>query len=685
MKRFFKNLSLHKKISLLNIVIISILLLALTFIIFFNQRATIISDNEQRMQGYLEDLENLFDLQVFEKQVQVNLALNSAREIVANYGELVQLDSVPVSFTATDQIVGSTQEVTLPSWQVGEVPIHNDFQVVDKIQQVTQQTATIFQRIDKGLLRVSTNVLRLDGERAVGTYIPNSSPVVNTVLNGETFRGRAFVVDGWYLTAYEPISINGKVEGALYVGVKEKNLNYLESKFLEKSYFETGYAYAFSGSGEIYIHPTHKDESIAGTQLFNQFAQNEEGIISGAIFQNENRRIEHYYRYLDTIDTYVAIAVPRSELVQDRLRAQLLIMLAGALITIIVVSVSINKVAKHIIITPLREIQSVLNKLATRQKTSALSTTSDDEIGKINTSLKEVISGLEVASGFAEHVGQGIYDSDFEPLSDEDILGHSLLNMRNNLVKAAEEDEKRNWANEGYAKFLDILRKEQENLKKVSESIISGMVKYIGANQGGIYIKSEIDEENKVTLERMATYAWERFKFIDDKLVIDNDQANNLASQVFLEKKTTLLKKIPNDYVKITSGLGSANPSSLILVPLIFNEEVYGVMEIASFKDFEDHQVQFIERVAESLASSISSMRISEKTNRLLIEAQQQSEELRSQEEEMRQNFEELSATQEAQERFKKEMEQREEELLEEIRRLEEQSKPSTQDKSPTG
>lgn len=683
MKSSFKDLSLHTKISLLNIVIISILLLALTFIIFFYQRATIISDNEHRIEGYLEDLENLFDLQVFEKQVQVNLAMNSAREIMTNYGELRQLDSVSSSFTAADQISGKMIELSLPSWLVGETPVHNDFEVVDKIQEVTKQTATIFQRIDEGLLRISTNVLRLDGERAVGTYIPNSSPVVDTVLRGETFRGRAFVVDGWYLTAYEPIHINGNVEGALYVGVKEKNLKYLESKFLEKSYFETGYAYAFSGSGEMYIHATHKGKSIADTEYFEQFTQAKEGIVNGAIFQDKNKNIEHYYKYLDAIDTYVAIAILGSELVQDRVRAQLLIMLAGALISIIIVSISINKVAKHIIITPLREIQSVLNKLATRQKASVLITTSDDEIGKINTSLKEVISGLEVASGFAEHVGQGVYDSDFNPLSDEDTLGYSLLNMRNNLAKAADEDEKRNWANEGYAKFLDILRQEQENLKQVTQSIISGMVEYLNANQGCIYIKKEIDQENEIILELIATYAWNRPKFIEDELVIEGNQALDLTSQVFLERKTTLLSEVPNDYVRITSGLGSSNPSSLILVPLIFNDEVYGVMEIASFKNFEGYQVQFIERVAESLASSISSMRISEKTNRLLMEAQQQSEEMRSQEEEMRQNFEELSATQEAQERYKKEMEQREAELLEEIQKLKEKGNSGPQDKPP--
>ncbi|TRX62563.1 GAF domain-containing protein [Fulvivirga sp. M361] len=670
MKRFFENLSIHRKLSLLNIVIITVLLLALTFVIFFYQRATILSDNEQRMQNYLQDLENLFELQVFEKQVQVNLSLNMAKEIVSNYGKLIQVDSISVPFSATDQTSGNTEEIILSGWLLGETPLHNDFQLVDKIQQVTQQTSTIFQRIDKGFLRISTNVLKLDGERAVGTYIPNSSPVVKTVLKGETFRGRAFVVDSWYLTAYDPIIINGKVAGALYVGVTEKNIDYLESEFLEKRYFETGFAYAFSGNGEIYIHPSHKDKSIADTDFFKQIDEKEEGTFNGSVFQDGGENIEHYYKYLAAIDTYVAIAVPREELVDDQIQTQLLITLIGALITILIVSISINKVAKHIIITPLVTLQTVLNKLAHREKTEALSTTSDDEIGKINTSLKEVITGLDKASGFAKEVGKGIYDSDFEPLSNEDILGHSLLDMRNNLAQASEEDKKRNWANEGYAKFLDILRKEHEDLSQMSQSVITAMIDYIDANQGAVYVKEEIEEGNKTVLKLVAAYAWDRAKFLDDEFIIDENYATNLTGQTFLEKKTTLLHEVPNDYIKIASGLGAANPSNLILVPLIFNDEIFGVMEIASFGKFEEYKIEFIERVAESLASSISSMGISEKTNRLLIDAQQQSEELRAQEEEMRQNFEELSATQEAQERYKKEMEQREAELLKEIQEL---------------
>ena len=122
-----------------------------------------------------------------------------------------------VQFLAEDQFSKKVTRVQVPVWTIGGQPITRDFTIVDEVQKLVGGTCTIFQRMSGDrLLRISTNVPRADGTRAVGTYLPASSEVTKTILRRETYRGRAFVVNAWYITAYEPIfDSHRRVIGAL--------------------------------------------------------------------------------------------------------------------------------------------------------------------------------------------------------------------------------------------------------------------------------------------------------------------------------------------------------------------------------------------------------------------------------------------------------------------------------------
>src|SRR5260221_638206 len=148
-------------------------------------------------------------------------------------------------------------------------------------------------------------------------------------------------------------------------------------------------------------------------------------------------------------------------------------------------------------------------------------------------------------------------------------------------------------------------------------------------------------------MSMVSCYAWDKKKFITQKIHL----GEGLAGQAWQEVDTIYLTDIPQNYIRITSGLGDANPNAILIVPLKVNDQIFGAVEIATFGAFKDFEMEFVKRIAESIASTISSVKINARTQRLLSESQQMTEEMRAQEEEMRQNMEELQATQEEMQR----------------------------------
>jgi PAS domain S-box-containing protein len=322
------------------------------------------------------------------------------------------------------------------------------------------------------------------------------------------------------------------------------------------------------------------------------------------------------------------------------------VFLAIAVISALYLVLSITK--------PVNYLKNIVEKLGRGELVEDKQTKfNNDEIGDMAVAMDNLVNGLKATTSFAENIGKGSYQSDFRPLSEHDVLGNALINMRDNLSKVAEDDKKRNWATGGQAKFGEILRTNNNDLIKLSDEIISNLVKYMKANQGALYIIDEQGEGEEATMAMKACYAWDKKKFLNHKIY----KGEGLAGQAWQEGDIVYLTDVPQNYVKITSGLGDANPTSVLIVPLKVNDQIFGVVEIASFSTFQDFEIEFVQKIAESIASTISSVKINAKTQHLLEESQEMTEQMRAQEEEMRQNMEELQATQEEMQRSQSETE----------------------------
>ncbi len=306
-------------------------------------------------------------------------------------------------------------------------------------------------------------------------------------------------------------------------------------------------------------------------------------------------------------------------------------------------------IKKHILL-PINTILSSTKELSEGSIPELVEHKQGDELGQISDCINNITKNKIELSEFVKNIGDGKTEANYELLSKKDILGTSLISMRDKIKTISEEDAKRSWANEGVAIFSDILM-EEYSLEVLSEKLLNGLVKYVKANQGALFIRKENNAKETV-FEMYSCYAWDRKKYIDKQIRLNE----GLIGQAAIEKETIFLTDVPNNYISISSGMGHANPTSVLIVPLKVNDVVHGVIEIASFKVFEKYEIEFIEKLGENIASTISNTKSNENTKRLLEDTKAMNENLQAQEEELRQNAEELNATQESLERAKEEM-----------------------------
>lgn len=270
-----------------------------------------------------------------------------------------------------------------------------------------------------------------------------------------------------------------------------------------------------------------------------------------------------------------------------------------------------------------------------------------NEIGDIASGVNEVTEYLKDASQFIQEIGKGNLTIDYKDLDPRYVQGKNkladaLIEMQKKLRDMNEEERRRQWANDGLARFVEILRNGGDDIGQLGDKIIAALVGYTRSNQGGLYLLNDDDPNNKF-LELISLFAFDTRKFESQKI----KPGEGILGQTFLEKETTYLKEVPHEYIRITSGLGGANPKSLLMVPLKIDQAVYGVIEMASFNDYEDHEIKFVERLSETIASTFASVKSAQRNRALLEESNSVTEMMRAQEEEMRQNMEELQATQE--------------------------------------
>lgn len=422
--------------------------------------------------------------------------------------------------------------------------------------------------------------------------------------------------------------------------------------------FEKSFVFIVANNGTIVAHPNKNFQGKLLTSAYIKLNQDSlKHIENGYHFQgfSKNQYDEDVYMSFVPINVgqtkspwSVGMIVPKKVILADAREN-----FNTSLIIVIIVTffVSFVMMAMYSQITnPLRKTTRILTELerGNIQKLEKVEINSKDELGIMAKSVNNLIDSLNSTAEFAKKIGKGDLLAKYQLLSKEDVLGNALLEMQKNLKDARETEEKQqkeserlSWTQNGITQINEILRLENETVEQLTFSIIKFMVKYLNANQGGFYIIND-DDKNNIFISLAASYAFDRKKQLRAEIKIGEGIIGRCAK----EKEPIYITNLPDGFTYITSGLGEKTPNVLIVNPLLFEENIFGVIEIASFHEFEDYQQHFIHEASERIASSISNIQKNIKTNELLKQSQAQAELMNSREEEFNRKVKELEKNQ---------------------------------------
>ena len=325
---------------------------------------------------------------------------------------------------------------------------------------------------------------------------------------------------------------------------------------------------------------------------------------------------------------------------------------------LLAITVLLSMIITRSIVGPLNAMRNTIGLVAQGILPEKSEKHSNDEFGQMGVKVDDLVDTLKTNAEFARRIGEGELTTEFTPASENDILGMSLLNMRTNLIENEKRDKERNWIVRGVAEISEILRL-HDSIDALGLDVIKFILEKIGAIQGAFYVVND-ENEDDITIEMRSSFAYGRKKYLKKEFRF----AEGLVGQAYAEKDAILRTEIPEDYVSITSGiLGDQRPTCILIVPLITNEEVYGVLEFAGFKKFDSSQVKFVQELSLILARTIFNIKVNERTRKHLEESQQMSNELQEKQEVLRQNAEEMQATQEELTRSNLQLEEKVEEV----------------------
>jgi len=348
--------------------------------------------------------------------------------------------------------------------------------------------------------------------------------------------------------------------------------------------------------------------------------------------------------------------------------------LIAALVIGFITLIFITRATKRLI-TPLLLVNEHLKTLALGKVVDDdIEYRHNDEIGELVISVHILRDGMKTSIIQANAIAAGDLKQEVKPLSAQDELGQALVNMTHTLRETTVKNSREDWLKTGQAQ-LNKLTSGEQNINELAKKVITFLTTYIEATVGLFYLL----QKSNSTLHMIASYAYIANSNIPNKFAI----GEGLIGQVALEQKVLRRHHSPAEYTAIIqSGLATAVPSHVIILPFLYEKEVKGVIEIGSSQELTEIQVAFLKQVMASIGIAVNTAESRTQMQALLKQSQQQAEELQLKHKEMQQTNEELQSQSEELQSQSEELQTQQEELRQTNEVLEERTQGLEQQKA---
>lgn len=654
---FVKNLKIRTRFNLFISLILSVLYFIVGVLVYANQKNNIEDNINNILYNEAEQLVEYSLLEFEKKQKDLKNSIRIFNYLISQTGYIVATKDT-FELDVVNSETGDILTVLANNWLIGTNELYTNNEITEKVSILTGYDAAIFQKTQFGYINFASHIKSGKKASFEDVIIPNTSPIIAAIENGESYNGKIKIFNTWYQASFQPIYVDGKINGMIYCGINENQMDDLFNIISEQKYAVNAYPFIVNIDAKVLMHPALKGNSIENTQLFRKLKDNryKNKVLKIKYLWPENIDGEEksmYFKFINEINQYVGITYYDEEIKKTHNKAAIIIFITVLLLCIIslfLINYFTNKTVNRI-----NAFSLDLNNVAKGNIPKPFKILYNDEIENLYKILNKLLLLLNKRLNIIEKLANNKLEESIDIVDAQDKIGSNIIKLQQNIIKTKKQEDKQKeeqeintWMNEGISKFIEILRFHNQSREELSYNILSNLINYLGANQGGLFLLND-DNPNDLYFEQTACYAYDTKKISEIKIPV----TKGLLGRCYQEKKTIYLTELPENYIKISSGLGDAPPNNLVIVPLLFNEEINGIIEIATFVPMKQYKVQFIERIGESIASTISGLKITEKTESLLKKSQDQTKLMNIQEKELKNNLKELK-------RLKKETEDKE-------------------------